>query len=273
MAEEITPEQAQEIVSMLTQGGAMESINTSLALGLLPLVESIGDYELLNKLVEHASVVAKDDVEKGWARFEILKRNQGSIDDVAELAYNAESIENGEALAAAVLHHHALMLLSIDEIDGAQTSVRRSLTLREKLEDKEGIIFGLAVLSRCARANEDWETAIIHDTRRLELAVNNQNDLLQMEAMADVAHAQASLGELATASEMYQESLDLAKSMEDPAGHLVASWGLADLAEIETRFDDALLLLSDTMHLFMQLGIETPELLKKRLRALTNLEK
>ena len=42
MAEEITPEQAQEIVSMLTQGGAMESINTSLALGLLPLVESIG---------------------------------------------------------------------------------------------------------------------------------------------------------------------------------------------------------------------------------------
>ena len=165
------------------------------------------------------------------------------------------------------------MLLSIDEIDGAQTSVRRSLTLREKLEDKEGIIFGLAVLSRCARANEDWETAIIHDTRRLELAVNNQNDILQMEAMADVAHAQASLGELATASEMYQESLDLAKSMEDPAGHLVASWGLADLAEIETRFDDALLLLSDTMHLFMQLGIETPELLKKRLRALTDLEK
>ena len=94
-----------------------------------------------------------------------------------------------------------------------------------------------------------------------------------LEAMADVAHAQASLGELATASEMYQESLDIAKSMEHPAGHLVASWGLADLAEIETRFDDALLLLSDTMHLFMQLGIATPPLLKERLHALTNLEK
>ena len=63
MAEEITPEQAQEIVSMLTQGGAMESINTSLALGILPLVESIGDFELLQKLVEHAGVVAKDDIE------------------------------------------------------------------------------------------------------------------------------------------------------------------------------------------------------------------
>ena len=117
------------------------------------------------------------------------------------------------------------------------------------------------------------ETAIIHDTRRLELAVNKQNDILQMEAMADVAHAQASLGELATASEMYQDSLDIAKLMEHPAGHLVASWGLADLAEIETRFDDALLLLSDTMHLFMQLGISTPPLLKKRLNALTTLEK
>ena len=98
MAEEITPEQAQEIVSMLTQGGAMESINTSLALGILPLVESIGDDELLQRLVEHAGLVAKDEIEKGWADFEMLKRNQGSIDDIAELAYKAESIENGLSL-------------------------------------------------------------------------------------------------------------------------------------------------------------------------------
>ena len=271
MAEEVSPEKAKEIVEMLTGGGSIESINTSLALGILPLVESIGDLDLLHRLVEHAEQVAEDDIEKGWARFEHLKRYAGSIDDVAELALHAESLEKGAPLAAAVLHHHALMLLSIEEIESAQTSIRRSLTLRESIEDQEGIVYGLAVLSRCSRLNQDWDSAIIHDTRRLELAISMQNDVLRMEALADVAHAQASIGELATASEMYQESLDFAKRLEHPAGHLVASWGIADLAEIETRYDDALLALSDTMHLFMQLGIPAPDLLKKRLHDLTAL--
>ena len=271
MAEEVSPEKAKEIVEMLTGGGSIESINTSLALGILPLVESIGDLDLLHRLVEHAEQVAQDDIEKGWARFEHLKRYAGSIDDVAELAFHAESLEKGVPLAAAVLHHHALMLLSIEEIESAQTSIRRSLTLRESIDDQEGIVYGLAVLSRCSRLNQDWDSAIIHDTRRLELAISMQNDVLRMEALADVAHAQASIGELATASEMYQESLDLAKRLEHPAGHLVASWGIADLAEIETRYDDALLALSDTMHLFMQLGIPAPDLLKKRLHDLTAL--
>jgi tetratricopeptide (TPR) repeat protein len=271
MSEEVSKEKAKEIIEMLTGGGSIDSINTSLALGILPLVESIGDLDLLERLVEHAQNVAEDDIEKGWARFEHLKRNSGSIDDIAELAFHSESLEKGEPLAAAVLHHHALMLLSIDDVDSAQTSVRRSLTIRESIDDKEGIIYGLAVLSRCSRLNQDWDSAIIHDTRRLELAIAQQNDILHMEALADVAHAQASLGELGTASELYQESLDLAKRLEHPAGHLVASWGVADLAEIETRYDDALLALSDTMHLFMQLGIPAPDLLKKRLHALTSL--
>jgi len=271
MAEEVSPEKAREIIEMLTGGGSIDSINTSLALGILPLVESIGDADLLDRLVEHAQVVAADEIEKGWARFEHLKRHAGSIDEVAELAFHAESLDKGAPLAAAVLHHHALMLLSIEEIDSAQTSIRRSLTLRESIEDQEGIIYGLAVLSRCARLNQDWDSAILHDTRRLELAITMQNDVLRMEALADVAHAQASLGELGTASELYQDSLDLAKRLEHPAGHLVASWGIADLAEIETRYDDALLALSDTMHLFMQLGISAPDLLKKRLHDLTSL--
>ena len=104
------------------------------------------------------------------------------------------------------------MLLSIDDTESAQTSVRRSLTLRESIEDKENIIYGLAVLSRCSRLSQDWDSAILHDTRRLELAISMQNDVLHMEALADVAHAQASLGELATASEMYEQGLDITKN-------------------------------------------------------------
>lgn len=76
MAEEVSPEKAKEIVEMLTGGGSIESINTSLALGILPLVESVGDADLLHRLVEHAQQVAEDDIEKGWARFEHLKRTQ-----------------------------------------------------------------------------------------------------------------------------------------------------------------------------------------------------
>ena len=140
MAEEVSAEKAKEIIEMLTGGGSIDSINTSLALGILPLVESIGDHDLLERLVEHAQKVAADEIEKGWSRFEHLKRNAGSIDDIAELAFHAESLEKGEPLAAAVLHHHALMLLSIEDTESAQTSVRRSLTLRESIGDKEGTV-------------------------------------------------------------------------------------------------------------------------------------
>ena len=78
---------------MLTQGGSIDAINTSLALGILPLVESIGDLELLDRLVEHAQRVAEDDVEKGWAQFEYLKRNAGSIDAIAELGFNLNRLK------------------------------------------------------------------------------------------------------------------------------------------------------------------------------------
>ena len=63
------------------------------------------------------------------------------------------------------------------------------------------------------------------------------------------------------------------KRLAEVASHSdFTSKGLTDLAEIETRYDDALLVLSDAMHLFMQLGIPAPDLLKKRLHALTSLD-
>ena len=63
MAEEVSAEKAKEIIEMLTGGGSIDSINTSLALGILPLVESIGDHDLLERLVEHAQKVAADEIE------------------------------------------------------------------------------------------------------------------------------------------------------------------------------------------------------------------
>ena len=110
------------------------------------------------------------------------------------------------------------MLLSIEEIESAQTSIRRSLTLRESIEDQEGIVYGLAVLSRCSRLNQDWDSAIIHDTRRLELAISMQNDVLRMEALADVAHAQASIGELLQRVKCTKKVLTLLSGLNIPLG-------------------------------------------------------
>ena len=93
-----------------------------------------------------------------------------------------------------------------------------------------------------------------------------------MEALADLAHSHSSMGELDQAQALLIDSLEIATELKELSGILVARWGLADLAEIETRYDDALLVLSDAMHLFMQLGIPAPDLLKKRLHALTSLD-
>ena len=71
MAEEVSAEKAKEIIEMLTGGGSIDSINTSLALGILPLVESIGDHDLLERLVEHAQKVAADEIEKGLSLIHI----------------------------------------------------------------------------------------------------------------------------------------------------------------------------------------------------------
>jgi hypothetical protein len=67
---EVTAEQARKILDMLTKGEALENVNTSLALRLIPLAEELDDEDLVERLLKHALDVSQDDVEKGWAEFE-----------------------------------------------------------------------------------------------------------------------------------------------------------------------------------------------------------
>ena len=62
---EVSPEQARKILDMLTEGEALDNVNTSLALRLIPLAEELDDSTLVGRLLEHALNVAQDDVEKG----------------------------------------------------------------------------------------------------------------------------------------------------------------------------------------------------------------
>ena len=146
MSGEVDAEQARRILDMLTAGGAMDDINTALALRLMPLAIELEDLELAERLLKHAQDNSTDELERGWANFEGFKHTGKSIDAFAELGAKSEVMEGGAPLAAAVSHHIALMHMSNDEYGEAQTFATRSLRLRESIEDLNGIAYGLAVL-------------------------------------------------------------------------------------------------------------------------------
>lgn len=270
MSSEVSPEQARRILDMLTEGGAMDDINTPLALRLTPLALELEDTDLAERLLLHAKTNATDDLERGWADFEKMKYEEQGIDSFAELGANSELIDGGTALAAAVSHHVALLHLSQEEYEEAQTFASRSLRLREKIEDLNGISYGLALLETCSKRLEDYDNALVHGTRRIELAMQMKDEEAQIEAMADLAHTQATIGNFAASKDLYEQSLDLSVELEDLSGQLVARWGLADLAEIAEDYETAMLQLSDCLHSFLNVGLPTPLAVRQRIEDLAN---
>ena len=267
---EVTPEQARRILDMLTQGGAMEDINTPLALRLIPLAMELEDEALADRLLAHAKNIAADEIESGWASFEEMKMTNASVDDLSELTAKAELIESGEPLSTAVAHHVALLHMANEAYEEAQMFASRSLRLREKTNDEHGIVYGLALLEALAKKQHQHETALVHASRRIELLMKLKDEEGQMEAMADMGHSQATLGQFDAAKDLYGQSLDLALALEDLSGQLVARWGLADIAEIEEDYETAMLQLSDCLHAFINAGLPTPIAVRQRIEALTS---
>ena len=54
MAAEVSPEQARKILDMLTAGEALDNVNTSLALRLIPVADELDDPQLVERLLNHA---------------------------------------------------------------------------------------------------------------------------------------------------------------------------------------------------------------------------
>lgn len=267
---EVTADQARRILDMLTQGGAMEDINTPLALRLIPLALELEDQALAEKLLVHAKTIAVDEIETGWATFEQLKMEEASIDALSELAAHAETIEAAESLAAAIAHHVSLLHMSNEAYEEAQMFASRSLRLREVINDENGIVYGLALLEALAKKQHNHETALVHGSRRIELLMKLKDEEGQMEAMADMGHSQATLGQFDAAKDLYTQSLELAVALEDLSGQLVSRWGLADIAEIEEDYETAMLQLSDCLHAFINAGLPTPIAVRQRIEALTD---
>ncbi|RJU82378.1 MAG: hypothetical protein DWB99_04375 [Candidatus Poseidoniales archaeon] len=272
MSGEVSPEQARKILDMLTEGEALDNVNTSLALRLVPIAEELDDGELVGRLLEHALNVSQDEIEKGWANFEILKLNQSPIEEFAKLSSQIETLVDGSSLSAAIMHHLGLMYLALDNFSEAKLFTNRSLRIRESNEDEEGIVYGLALLEACCKRENLNDEAIIHGTRRLEILMKLGDLEGQMEAMSDLAHTQATIGSFDAAQDLYNQSLKLSNELEDVSGQLVARWGLADIAEISEDYQTAMLLLSDSLHSFIALGIPAPPQVRDRIEALANLE-
>ena len=269
---EVTAEQARKILDMLTKGEALENVNTSLALRLIPLAEELDDEDLVERLLKHALDVSQDDVEKGWAELEIMKLKDASLEDFAELSSQIEHLVDGSSLSAALMHHLGLLYLAQENYDEAKLFTNRSLRLRESIEDEAGIVYGLALLEACCKRQNLNDEAIVHGTRRLEILMKLDDLEGQIEAMSDLAHTQATIGSFDAAQDLYNQSLKLSNELEDVSGQLVARWGLADIAEISEDYQTAMLLLSDCLHSFIALGIPAPPQVRDRIEALANLE-
>jgi tetratricopeptide (TPR) repeat protein len=272
MAGEVSAEQARKILDMLTNGEALENVNTTLALRLIPLAEELDDPVLVQRLLDHAIEVSSDKLESGWADFEILKLNDATIEEFTELSSKTENIVDGSPLSAAIFHHLGLLYLAKDDLENSKLFTNRSLRLRESTEDEPGIIYGLGLLEACCKRGNLHDEALVHGTRRLELLMKLGDLEGEMEAMSDVAHTQATIGSFDAAKDLYEQSLKIANELEEVSGQLVARWGLADLAEINEDYQTAMLHLSDCLHSFIALGVPAPPQIRQRIEALTNLE-
>ena len=271
MDSDISPKMARQVLDMLTDGGSMSNINTSLALRLIPLAQELDDHDLVERLLEHASTIAASDEERGWARFEALKVMEAEVDTYLRLAEDAETIEDGQALNAAVHHYVALLYLANQQLDEARATAQHALRLRQTLDDKEGLSYGMALLMTVAKRQHDEHTAIAVGTERLELLIALKDDSGQMEALADLAHCQATVGEFGAARDLFDRSLEHAKDLDSLSGQLVARWGLADLSEIEEDYENAMLVLSDCLHAFIAADVAAPAPLRQRIKDLTDL--
>ena len=158
------------------------------------------------------------------------------------------------------------------DYENAKLFTNRSIRLRESIGDEPGIVYGLAVLEACCKRENLHDQAIVHGTRRLEIVMKLEDLDGQIEALSDLAHTQATIGEFDAAQDLYNQSLNLATETEDISGQLVARWGLADIAEIAGDYQSAMLQLSDSLHSFIALGIAAPPQIRERIEALADLQ-
>lgn len=104
---------------------------------------------------------------------------------------------------------------------------------------------------------------------RLMLAQSTHNQQNEMTILADIAHRLLREEMIDEGKHMLEQSLDLARTLDDDMGLIVAHWGLADAAHLSDDSEEELLQLSQVVAAHLQAGLRVPEQLTERLSVLT----
>ena len=107
---------------------------------------------------------------------------------------------------------------------------------------------------------------ILRSRLMLARATHNHGD--EMTALADIAHHLSQNGEFEDAVSMLQQSLDIARELNDEVGLIVAHWGLADIAHLQEDQEEEVLQLSQVVAAHLMAGLNLPKGLKERLEDL-----
>ena len=281
MREAMDPDQAARMLDLLAGDEAsIKALELRLAMQLAEVARALRRGGLARRLLEHAERRAVEEaspVDVGWARLDRLRLEETSSDahERATAIVEAAEVElasnrpGASALAAAALNTLAKLTWAAGDLDAARSYQTRSLRLKEDDSDVGGQINSLSNLAAMARAAGDEAAAMSHTGRRLDITSALGEDPRHMDALADHAHDLMRRGAFQDARRRYGESLDMARRLGDLQGTLVASWGLADLAELEGDEEDAMLHLSRVLSAYLDAGQPSPDMLRARIDGLT----
>jgi len=138
------------------------------------------------------------------------------------------------------------------------------------LEDKVGQANTLYNLGEIARDEEEFEQAKEFHARCVDILHELEDRRGMVNGLAILGHLEAIEGNIDSAIVHYEGALEIAEAEEDFEGTVVARWGLAEMARAREDRDLELQHLSQVMTGFMQLGRPTPDPIKDRLNELAD---
>ena len=270
--ESLTPEQAHELLELMSNGdGFDQGMDSGTALTLADIALQIGQPQRAEALISHAIDLAKENEDKDQLAWALLTKARITSDGEA-LAEADEWVAMSEDdwLRSAYNNQCGIHALESDDIPAAKAAFAQSLALKEMLEDLVGQANTLYNLGEISRGEGNIEQAKAFHARCVDLLEELDDKKGMVNGLAILGHLEAMEDNVDGAIIHYEAALEIAEKEEDFEGAVVARWGLAEMARAMEDADLELQHLTQVMTGFMQLGRTTPEPIKDRLNELAD---
>ncbi len=270
--ESLTPEQAHELLDLLSKGeGYEQSMDSGVALTLADIALQIGQPERAEELIAHAIQLAKQSDDNDQLAWALLTKARITHDGEALLeADEWVSMSEDDWLRSAYNNQCGIHALESGDLPTAKTAFAQSLALKEMLEDLVGQANTLYNLGEISREEGNFEQAKAFHARCIDLLEELDDQKGMVNGLAILGHLEAMENNVDGAIIHYEAALEIAEADEDFEGTVVARWGLAEMARAMDDTDLELQHLTQVMTGFMQLGRGTPEPIKDRLNELAD---